>query len=90
MRSASLAAIDCWKPTDATSLLAGPPYDVNDVGFDEPPTGANAPSPARAWTGCGSAKLPLTSLPVFIGLGSATLSVALPAELVTVAVVDAR
>ena len=89
VRNASLAAIDCWKPTDTTSLLAGPAYDFNGVGLDEPPTGANAPPPALAWTDCASAKLPLTSLPVFVGLGSATVSVASPAVLVTVAVVDA-
>ena len=45
---------------------------------------------ARACSVCGSAKVPLTSLPVLVELGSATLSVASPAVEITVAVVDAR
>ena len=38
----------------------------------EPPTSANAPALARACSVCGSANAPLTSLPVFVGAGSAT------------------
>ena len=45
-----------------------------------PETGANAPSLARAWTGCGSVNVPLTSLPGLLALGSAMLSAASAAE----------
>ena len=57
--------------------------------------GANAAEPvpfaldARAPRGCGSANVPLTRRPVFVVLGSETLSVASPAVEITLAVVDA-
>ena len=44
---------------------------------------------AEAWTGCASVNVPLTSLPVFDVLGSATVSVALPAVEIILAVVAA-
>ena len=50
-------------------------------------TGAGAPSPAAA---AASVNVPFMSLPVLVELGSATLSVASPAEETTVAVVGAR
>ena len=59
------------------------------VGAAEPPTGANAPVLARACSVCGSAKAPLTSLPVLLDDGSDTLSVASPAVEATVPVVVA-
>ena len=40
---------------------------------------------ARAWTAWASVNVPLTRRPVAVGLGSATVSAASPAELVTVA-----
>src|SRR4051794_2448781 len=43
----------------------------------------------RPCSGCGSAKVPLTRRPGAIGLGSATVRVASPAEEITVAVVEA-
>src|SRR3954453_12611064 len=49
-----------------------------------PLTAAKAPLTA-AWTGCASAKAPLTRRPGEALAGSATLSVASPAGLVTVA-----
>src|SRR5689334_7115637 len=74
VRSGSLAAIDCLKVIGTDSL---------EVGADQVLT---TPRPC---SGDASAKLPLTSLPVLVGLGSATLSVASPAVEMTVAVVEA-
>ena len=59
------------------------------VGLADPPTGANGP-PALACSVCGSANVPLTSLPVAVLLGSATERVASPAVEITFAVVEAR
>ena len=44
---------------------------------------------ARAWTLDGRKNVPFIRCPVFCALGSATLSVASPAEEITLAVVDA-
>src|SRR5690242_10272301 len=46
-------------------------------------------STPRPCSGLVNANVPLTSLPVLVGLGSATLSVASPAVEITVACVDA-
>ena len=58
------------------------------VGAAVPPTGANA-VPVPACSVCGSVNAPLTSLPVLVGLGSATDSVASPAVEMTFAAVVA-
>ena len=60
----------------------------------EPPTGANAaPVPfalvAETLSGWASVNVPLTSLPVLVELGSATDRTPLPADEITLAVVDA-
>ncbi len=55
----------------------------------EPPIGRNALAPPAICSACGSTNEPLTRWPVLLVLGSATDSVASPAEEITVAVVDA-
>src|SRR3954447_11912347 len=74
VRSASLAAIDCVNVTGTDSL---------EVGADQVLMVPRPPS------GDVRAKAPLTSRPVAVVLGSATLSVASPAVEITVAVVPA-
>ena len=61
------------------------------VGAAEPPTSRERRRAARALTfsGCGSENAPLTSCPVAVELGSATLSAASPAVEITLAVVEA-
>ena len=78
VRSASLAATDCLNVIGTDSLEVGPVHVFSVVGLAEPPTGANAPPPL-ACSVCGSANVPLTSLPVLVLLGSATERVASPA-----------
>ena len=93
MRSGSLARIVCWKPIVTGSLETGLVHVASAVGADEPPTAANAPAgPAageEAWAinGWLSANAPLTSLPVAVVDGSATVRAASPAVETTLAVV---
>ena len=72
-----------------TRLDSGRRVD-SGVGFAEPATGANVPWFARACSACGSANEPFTSLPVWVALGSATVRLASPAVLTTVAAIVVR
>jgi hypothetical protein len=92
--SPSVALIDCLNPiaTGSPAIAAG--YVSSSSGLALPVTGAKADAGwaalvASTWTGLSSARVPLTRWPVDWLLGSATVSVASPAVLVTSAVSEA-
>ena len=93
MRSASVALISWLKPSVTRSLDTGPFHVSRVSGEAEEPTLAYVVSVlaalrARAWSGSGSEKAPLTRWPLATELVSAMLSVASPAVLMTLAVVE--
>src|SRR4029077_8739931 len=89
VRSASVALISWLKPSVTRSLDTGPFHVSRVSGEAEEPTLAYvvpvlAALRARAWSGSGSEKAPLTRWPLATELGSAMLRVASPAGLVAV------
>ena len=87
----SVELISWLNCNDTTSLEIGPAYVSR---FSDEPTllyavPVFAALRARACSGCGSENVPLTRCPVAVALGSATLSAALPAVEMTVAVMFA-
>src|SRR4051795_8657994 len=79
----------CLKLSVTGSLETGFGHCHSVAGAADGPTGTNAPVLACACTACGSENAPLTRWPGAFVLGSATVSVASPAVLTTVAVVEA-
>src|SRR3954447_7163570 len=94
VRSGSVEFTSWLKPSVTASLDVGPFHVSRFSGEAEEPTLLNAVPVlaalrARACSGCGSTKLPLTRWPVPTEDGSATLSSASPAVEMTFAVVEA-
>ena len=77
--------MDCLNSTGTLTPLTGSTKSSRLVGLALPPIGANAAAPVRTWSGCARAWVPLTSLPVLVGLASETVSLESPPVLVTVA-----
>src|SRR5262245_51914607 len=84
--------MSCLNASATGSLLTGPAYESRfSAAPDTAPSGAAVPAGllAEAFSAAASENVPLTRWPGTFVLGSATLSVASPADEITLAVPDA-